>query len=172
MREKELSLEYKAKELKVHNAKTHTIETSEVPFDVGKISVDSSFSRWINILCILKKWLATSLKWPVNVWVVLLQNVFVGKAHKIYSAIPMKHSARYQIVKDTVLNAYKQVPEAYRQKFRSSTKNDKQTYVEFAVKRKGFLIDAWCTSLEVESNFTRLHELLLIEEFKNCLVTQ
>ena len=80
----------------------------------------------------------------------------------------MKHSARYQIVKDTVLNTYKQVPEAYRQKFRSSTKNDKQTYVEFAHEKER-LFDRWCTSLEVESNFTRLHELLLIEEFKNCL---
>ena len=36
MREKELSLEYKAKELELHNAKTRTAETSEVPFDVGK----------------------------------------------------------------------------------------------------------------------------------------
>ena len=128
------------------------------------ISVDSSSSRWTNIL--LKKWLATIVS--ENIWIVLLQSVFVGKACIIYSTIPVKHSARYQIVKDTVLNAYKQVPEAYRQKFRISTKNDKQTYVEFA-REKERLFDRWCTSLEVESNFTRLHELLLIE---NCLATQ
>ena len=70
------------------------------------ISVDSSSSRWTNIL--LKKWLATIVS--ENIWIVLLQSVFVGKACIIYSTIPVKHSARYQIVKDTVLNAYKQVP--------------------------------------------------------------
>ena len=29
--------------------------------------------------------------------------------------------------------------------------------------------DRWCASQEVESDFTRLRELLLIEEFKNCI---
>lgn len=101
MREKELSLEYKAKELKVHNAKTHTIETSEVPFDVGKnicwfllFKVDKYFIHFEKVAGY------TSLKWPENIWIVLLQSVFVGKARKIYSTIPVKHSARYQIVKD------------------------------------------------------------------------
>ena len=167
VREKELSLEYKAKEL---DAKTCTAKTSEVPFDVGKhicfvppfqeSEVDKYFMHFEKV--------ATSLKWPEDVWTVLLQSVFVGKAHEIYSALPVKHSARYHVVKDAVLKAYEQVPEAYRQKFRSSTKDDKQTYVEFACEKER-LFDRWCASQEVESDFTRLHELLLIEEFKNCL---
>ena len=36
MRERELSLEYKAKELELHNTRTRTAETTEIPFDVGK----------------------------------------------------------------------------------------------------------------------------------------
>ena len=36
MREKELTIEYTAKELELHNVKTCTVEVSEVPFDVGK----------------------------------------------------------------------------------------------------------------------------------------
>ena len=79
-----------------------------------------------------------------------------------------KNSARYQIVKEAVLKAYEQVPEAYRQNFRSSTKDEKQTYVGFA-RKKERLFDRWCVSQEVESDFTRLRELLLIEEFKNCI---
>lgn len=67
-----------------------------------------------------------------------------------------------------MLKAYEQVPEAYRQKFRSSTKDEKQTYVEFP-REKERLFDRWCVSQEVESDFTRLRELLLIEEFKNCI---
>ena len=167
VREKELSLEYKAKEL---DAKTCTAKISEVPFDVGKhirfvppfqeSEVDKYFMHFEKV--------ATSLKWPEDVWTVLLQSVFVGKAREIYSALPVKHSARYHVVKDAVLKAYEQVPEAYRQKFRSSTKDDKQTYVEFAHEKER-LFDRWCASQEAESDFTRLHELLLIEEFKNCL---
>ena len=34
-------------------------------------------------------------------------------------------------MRDAVLKAYEQVPEAYRQKFRNSTKDDRQTYVQF-----------------------------------------
>ena len=67
---------------------------------------------------------------------VLLQSIFVGKAHEIYSALPIEHSARYQVVKDAVLKAYEQVPDAYRQKFRSSIEDDKQTYVELACEKE------------------------------------
>ena len=129
MREKELALEYRAKELELHNAKACTIEVSEVPFDVGKhirfvppfqeSEVDKYFMHFEK--------LATSLKWPEDVWTVLLQSVFVGKAREIYSALPFEHSARYQAVRDAVLQAYEQVLEAYRQKFRNSTKDDRQT---------------------------------------------
>ena len=59
-------------------------------------------------------------------------------------------------MKDAVLKAYEQVPEACRQKFRSDTKDDKQTYVEFA-REKERLFGRWCPSQEVESDFTRLH---------------
>ena len=40
--------------------------------------------------------------------------------------------------------------------------------MEFACEKER-LFDRWCTSQEVEGNYTRLCELLLIEEFKNCL---
>ena len=30
-------------------------------------------------------------------------SAFIGKAHEIYSALPVDHSARYQVVKDAVL---------------------------------------------------------------------
>ena len=71
----------------------------------------------------------------------------------------------YQSVKDAVLKAYEQVPEVYRRKFRNSIKDDKQTYVQFAHEKER-LFDGWCTSQEVEGDYTRLRELLLIDENK------
>ena len=114
---------------------------------------------------------ATSLKWPEDVWTVLLQSVFIGKARETYLALPVEHSARYQTVRDAVLQAYEQVPEAYRQKIRNSTKDDRQTYMEFA-REKERLFHRWCTSQEVEGGYTRLHELLLIEELITAFPTR
>ena len=142
MREKELTLEYKAKWLELHNAKTCTVEVSEVPFDIEKhihfippfqeSEVDKYFMHFEKV--------TTNFKWPEDVWTVLLQNVFVGKTREMYSALPVEHSARYQTVKDAVLKAYEQVPEAYGQKFSNSIKDERQMYVDFACEKKGFLI--------------------------------
>ena len=111
--------------------------------------------------------LTTSLMWPEDVWTVLLQSVFVGKAQEIYLALPVEHSARYQTAKDIVLKAYEQLSEAYRQKFRNSTKDDRQTYAGFA-REKERLFYKWCTSQEVEGDSTRLRELLLIGNSKTA----
>jgi len=75
------------------------------------------------------------------------------------------------IVKSSILNAYKLVPEAYRQKFRESKKGDNQTYVEFACDKE-WLLDRWCASMGVDSDFKHLRELMLLEEFKTCLPTE
>ena len=54
----------------------------------------------------------------------VLQSVFVGKAHEIYLALPVEQSSKYQLVKEAVLKAYELVPEAYRQNFRTSVKEE------------------------------------------------
>ena len=86
--------------------------------------------------------IGASLKWPEDVWTVLLQNVLIGKAQEIYSALSVDQSSHYLLVKEAVLTAYELVPEAYRQKFRKTTKQENQTYVEFAqMKERLFVID-------------------------------
>ena len=82
----------------------------------------------------------------------------------------MEQSSQYEIVKKAILKAYKLVPEAYRQNFRNYQKQDKQTYTEFA-RKKEVLFDRWCSSKEVAQDFTKLRQLILIEEFKGCLPT-
>ena len=101
-------------------------------------------------------------------WTVLLQSVLIGKAREIYSALPVNQSSNYVVVKEAVLKAYELVPEAYQQKFRKTTKEDSQTYLEFA-RTKERLFDQWCTSQSVNEEYAKLRQLLLLEEFKNCL---
>ncbi len=65
-----------------------------------------------------------------------------------------------------MLRAYELVPEAYRQKFRRHVKNPSQTFVEFA-REKTTLFESGV--LLADHKFEQLKELILVEEFKNCV---
>ena len=71
-------------------------------------------------------------------------------------------------MKSAILKAYELVPEAYRQKFRNYKKSESQTYVEFAHEKEVYF-DRWCNSKEVGSDFEKLRQVVLIEEFKRCV---
>lgn len=59
------------------------------------------------------------------------------------------------------------MPKAYRQKFKNFQKRRIQTYVEFA-REKALLFDNW-TAVSKATNQDSLRELMLSEDFKNCL---
>jgi hypothetical protein len=98
----------------------------------------------------------------------MLQSCFVSKAAEVYSALSSEQSSDYDIVKKEILKAYELVPEAYRQKFKAYKKYESKTYVEFAREKEEFF-DKWLTSKKVEKNFDKLRQLLLLEEFKQCV---
>lgn len=73
--------------------------------------VDSYFTAFERV--------AAKLKLPKDMWALLLQSNFVGKAQEVPAALPIEQALDYDLVKTAVLRAYELVPEAYRQKFRS-----------------------------------------------------
>ena len=172
LREKELTLQLKLKELETAAAATPTPPSSETaaPFDVSKhIRFVPPFQeKEVNKYFLHFEKVATSLMWPKEVWMVLLQSVLVGNAREVYSAMSVEQSSQYDNVKQAVLKTYELVPEAYRQNFRNCRKQDKQTYTEFA-RDKAALFDRWCASKEIVKYFEKLRQLILIEEFKGCL---
>ena len=152
IREKELSVQLRLRELeRERESPTPTPVRTVSTFDVSKHikfvppfqekEVDKYFLHFEKI--------ATSLEWPQDSWMLLLQSVLIGKAREVYSA-------------------YELVPEAYRQNFRNYKKGEKQTYTEFA-REKEALFDRWCSSKEVAKEFEKLRQLVLIEEFKACV---
>ncbi|KAI5618350.1 hypothetical protein C0J50_22332, partial [Silurus asotus] len=121
--------------------------------------VDSYFNAFERI--------ATSLRWPKDVWSLLSQCKLFCKALEVCSSLSLEESLNYETVKSAILCAYELVPKAYRQKFRCHKKNSTQTFVEFA-REKGILFDKWCTASKVK-DFDSMRELVLLEEFKSCL---
>ena len=111
---------------------------------------------------------AENLKWPKEHWTLLLQSVIIGKAREIYTQLTVEQSSSYDTVKELILKAYELVPEAYRQKFRNSKKENEQTHVEFA-RTKEQLFDRWCSSKKIGSDHEKLRQLMLVEEFKRCI---
>ncbi|XP_033114424.1 uncharacterized protein LOC117114917 [Anneissia japonica] len=113
---------------------------------------------------------ANRLKWPAKNWTVLLQTGLIGKAQEVFSSLSDDLCESYETVKRAILEAYELVPVAYRQKFRNLKYVDK-SFMEFA-RKKQVLFDRWCTSEGVNWDFNQLRELILVEEFNNCLSSE
>ena len=71
--------------------------------------------------------IAESRKWPEGDQVLMLQCVLTGRALEAYATLSTDDCRVYKRVKSAVLKAYELVPEAYRQRFRSWKKGDKQS---------------------------------------------
>jgi len=173
LREQELAMQLKIKELELVSASATRPPVSpshEVKFDISKQVrfVPSFLEKEVDKYFLHFEKVATSLSWPRRVWTLLLQGSLVGKARDVYTALSVDQSADYDTVKRHILKAYELVPEAYRQKFRTIQKVDTETFVEFA-REKETAFDRWCTSKEVNRDFDRLRQLILMEEFKSCL---
>ncbi|XP_068233687.1 uncharacterized protein [Palaemon carinicauda] len=105
------------------------------------------------------------LAWPKELWAVLVQSAFSGKAQVVYAALSAEDSSDYDIAKKMILNAYQLIPEAYRKKFRSWRKMFNQTFIEW-VGQKAAKLDEWLAAEEA-TTFAELRELVLWEDFKN-----
>jgi len=104
----------------------------------------------------------SSFEWPKEIWTLLLQSTLIGKAHEVYSALSVSQNLDYEVVKGAILKAYELVPEAYCQQFRDFHKGEQQTY-NLLGPTKTFLITGAVLRM------SKLHQLMLLEEFKNCL---
>ena len=122
--------------------------------------VDKQFLRFENVV--------ENLKWAKEHWILLLQSVVICKAREIYTQLPVEQSSDYDKVKELILKAYELVPEACRQKFRNCRKENDQTFFEFA-RYKEELFDRWSSSKKIGSDYPKLRQLLLVEEFKRCI---
>ena len=115
--------------------------------------------------------LADKLQWEESLQTVLLQTKCIGKAQDAINALDADQCKSYDTMKKHILNAYELVPESYRAKFRSLTRINDETYVEFAQK-KSKTFQRWLDSRNIDGDFDKLKNLVLVEEFKKQLPTE
>ena len=76
----------------------------------------------------------------------------------MYASLSVTDSANYNTVKMAILRSYEMVPEAYRQRFRDCRMGENQTYLDWWIAAKG-----------IGTDYDKLRQLILIEEFKWCV---
>ena len=101
-------------------------------------------------------------------WAMLLQTVLIGKAQRVYATLSPEGCPESEAVKMAVLKSFELVPEAYRQKFWDMRKENGQSYIEF-LSDKEWLLDKWCPAKDVREDIEKLRQVILIEEFVNCM---
>ncbi|XP_064102686.1 uncharacterized protein LOC135212849 [Macrobrachium nipponense] len=109
---------------------------------------------------------AEQREWPRTSWSTLVQTSFRGKAREVFAALSLDDSKDYERVKSEVLKAYEWVPERYREKFRSWIKRESRTHMEYAREQR-LWYDRWMNAREVNGDFGKLQELILLEQFKD-----
>ncbi len=67
---------------------------------------------------------ASTLKWPTEVWALMLQCKLTGKEQEVCASLSLEESVQYDAVKIAILRAYELVPEHYCQRFRTMKKSE------------------------------------------------
>ena len=93
-----------------------------------------------------------------------------SRAMDVILALKAEEDNDYEIIKEKVLKAYEMVPEKYRKLFREIKKEHDQSHVDFLrVKEKQ--LDRWLRSKNISDDFEKLKNIVLLEEFFNCVRT-
>ncbi|XP_039504978.1 uncharacterized protein LOC120460978 [Pimephales promelas] len=150
------------------NSSTDDLQGAQVFDTAGNLRLMPKFNeRDPDIFFILFERIAEAKGWPSEERTMLLQCVLTGRAQEVFSALSLSDCSDYDIVKAAVLKAYELVPEAYRQKFRTLCKGEKEAHVVFA-RELTTAFNRWCMASEV-TTFEELSNLIVLEQFKNSV---
>ena len=111
---------------------------------------------------------ALNLARPRECSSMLLQTGLTGKAQRAYATLPKENCADYELVKAAVLKSFELVPETNWQRFRTKGKMENQSYVE-VLREKENALEKWCNCKRIDRDMEKLRQLILTEEFLNCV---
>ena len=105
--------------------------------------------------------------WAKEKWVSYLSAQFNRKSQDLYSRIPNDLCQDYEEVKSILLEGFNLGPEAYRKKFKSLERNDRENFREFGIRVKETM-QKWLIG-EKCHDYDDLVQFLLVEKFYESL---
>ncbi|XP_064467875.1 uncharacterized protein LOC135378716 [Ornithodoros turicata] len=107
---------------------------------------------------------AEGLRWPKEQWATALSLSLAGEALAVFGRLSPQESNDYENVRDALLETFRYTAEGFREKFRSSTPDKKETAKQFGARLTHFF-DKWVETSETPKEFTSLRDLMLREQF-------
>lgn len=102
--------------------------------------------------------------WPADKLASILQSQLTGRALHVFAELSIDDCRDYQKIKEALLVQLQLVPEEYRSRFRKLTRQQGQSYADFAFNLTT-LFKRWTKGVNVYDNIDALRETMLIEQF-------
>ena len=110
---------------------------------------------------------AIDYQFPEGKKAILLRSALnKGKALDVVLSLTQEELYDYELIKNRVLLSFALTPERYRKVFRESKKEHEQSHVDFLRQKKKHF-KRWVRSKNVDKDYEKLANLILMEEFNN-----
>ena len=108
--------------------------------------------------------IATLQKWDKNSWSIMLGTKLTGRAREIFVRMPNDMS--YDDLKEALLMNYKLSAETYRKKFRTTRKQEDETFSQYAFRLDTYLT-RWLSLSDKTECFDDLKDIIIYEQILN-----
>lgn len=108
--------------------------------------------------------IAEMLRWNRDNYAVQLGLLLQGEALKIYASLSLEITNDYELLKASLLQAFRRNEEQYRREFRHSKISTHENYGQFVISLSR-MFDFWINSLKIERNYDSLRKAMIIDQF-------
>lgn len=129
------------------------------PFEEKRDDLDAYLQRFERI--------ATGQGWEKSQWATALSLCLAGEALSVYGRMPASDSHDYDKVKIALLQRFRLTAEGFREKFRRSKPEDRETGRQFAARLSNYF-DRWMELSETEKTYAAIRNRVVAEQFLNC----
>ncbi|XP_070207976.1 uncharacterized protein [Littorina saxatilis] len=123
-------------------------------FDETKEELDTFLGRFERA--------ATLSGWNGETWGARLGTLLTGFAADVYLELPLENASNYDVVVESLRSSFRWTADAYRSKFRQATKNEAETFNQYATRLR-IWFERWRKSAKKAETYEDLRDLILTE---------
>ncbi|XP_070177610.1 uncharacterized protein [Littorina saxatilis] len=105
---------------------------------------------------------ATLSGWDGETWGARVGTLLTGFAADVYLELPLENASNYDAVVESLRSSFRWTADAYRSKFRQATKNEAETFNQYATRLR-IWFERWRKSAKKAETYEDLRDLILTE---------